>query len=1466
MTSAFARSTSWLERARSALERDAAVKDLPHFLRLVDQGVQFRRRLLRSGEPDLVARAAEVEETVISLRARVLADLSAAEVDAEVRDRVRAQTERRLEGDHAEFTQLVGSPDLDQARRVGLLNQFRLDLLVLGERVAWLDDQPVVQPSVSARIELNRLADLIRQKAGDGLSAWAERLEESTERLRRRLLDQRRERLLNDVATVVDDPVQSWIYRFQLSRLLAELVALPALPGNQPFDPIIERTPSVLVPTIRDATVALAANAHKQLKALDADARARATTRLLEVARAEAQDVLALAEDLPPAEAVELLQLTSDDLELLRDQVRGLVRESADSRTRIRRDSRWLRSIAGTLRGEWQEKALAERLRQTFGARFVRAFDALILLLILVLTAAIIAETFIEMTGRMTPVRLRFFARLDLAICIVFLTEFTLKWSMARGKWRYFRRHALLDLLPSIPFGFLAYEVSALVGAERVQLLRLLRVPRLLRYLRLAQPLVRILRLVVFLFRFSDRLVRRYANLFNRNIILFEPVGSKDQESRVRHLYTDLRRQVERRFPEQEAALSPEQTLAVAERALEDLGRWIEQTPIIDHQTDPGSTTSRDIRMERLVENLIELTPDELVERMGTEFTVSVDQIIRLFDAPVVRRLPIVNELVAQREKGPAESATLAANILGSQLQRLLDVVYFVADLQATVSPPLFLDKLGRTIVNATRRPAFRLVSLGLVFIALWAFLHVAMPERVGSAAAEAGWVRRSLRVIESFTYTSASKLGPAVIALGVVCGLLMFLGNWLRRIANQTSEFSERVVEAQFSTQTKQLKRHAEPRDLRFIGHRVILPELRLRTADDRDGSPTSVKSESIHVEGASFGLARDFDLSPGEAAFLHNLRLLYDDFLDGPPFHRTDTKTSTQLLGNLALQNLNRSSLVFLLGEARRIQRLDLNRAVASVLGGPYLWFDYITRLIVQQTARLLVDFNRNAVPVERLASSPHAVRQRYRSWLARRLGVPEAEVDLPDPIGILGDRERPAPPSRRRASVEFYETVEFSAVDFLGPKPDRDETLKSRFGPQVLCLVKRERERNLRRAFRSFPLHRAPVDRRTVNFFYLYERFLASGRVVILPFRLLYWSFQGAAYSIRRVTRTTRELLRPSADRPAPDELDTFAAAMRKIHRMRKPAFMESLWMRARFDVEYLGLPLPSIPISVGSGSLMETDLDFIGASRHERILAERFRERERERLRLIELWLDELHWRLEDIGPFLQADFPHLADRGAEVVRAIVAACLVDHDDLYSLAASISAIRAIFQFAADPSNDLRRLPPHLPAPLLSNRRLWYGFGKDRPRLEALFNVSGLPSLDDEAKRRVLRLLRRHRGRTRGWVRVLLAQGGPDPVATLRTRMLDVILRADLWSEQILVLRMVQTLTMLDLQHYAELVWVLGAYEAMGDFSHRPTLPFTAVQDDQDSTSEDADDLSNEPGRVDLDPAASRPGPVA
>src|SRR5262249_45903737 len=106
------------------------------------------------------------------------------------------------------------------------------------------------------------------------------------------------------------------------------------------------------------------------------------------------------------------------------------------------------------------------------------------------------------------------------------------------------------------------------------------------------------------------------------------------------------------------------------------------------------------------------------------------------------------------------------------------------------------------------------------------------------------------------------------------------------------------------------------------------------------------------------------------------------------------------------------------------------------------------------------------------------------------------------------------------------------------------------------------------------------------------------------------------------------------------------------------------------------------------------------------------------------------------------------------------------------------------------------------------------------------------------DPAQRRRIVRYLRRHRRAVRGWVKVVLGQGADDPWATVKDRMRDVLLHTDLWSDQILVLRAVQTLTMLDVQHNCALVWNLGGYTGAepggAEPDARPPAPHTHHQD--------------------------------
>src|SRR5207302_256685 len=162
----------------------------------------------------------------------------------------------------------------------------------------------------------------------------------------------------------------------------------------------------------------------------------------------------------------------------------------------------------------------------------------------------------------------------------VFLLEFGLKLALAPERRTYFLRHWLIDLVASLPFGFVAHQIAlaelaapAMAGAEPGALELVAGVGRMAQILRFARLLLPIARL---------------------------------------------------------------------------------PTPAVEG-ADPEEE-EREIPVEAVVERLIQMTPEQLIDRMGPAFIVAVDRYLRLLDVPMIRRLPVVRNLVIYREKSPAEA------------------------------------------------------------------------------------------------------------------------------------------------------------------------------------------------------------------------------------------------------------------------------------------------------------------------------------------------------------------------------------------------------------------------------------------------------------------------------------------------------------------------------------------------------------------------------------------------------------------------------------------------------------------------------------------------------------------------------------------------------------------------------------------------------------------------------------------
>ena len=1333
-----AQAHDWCEQARRLCEapENAGPENLPGRLDAIATGLRLARQLDVSGPAEHVeSTRRELLRALTELQIQADALMTSLVPGTQPHDQVTCRIRDWLDQARSDLRSVASAASVDSLQQALAIEGLRNELEWHAALIDRLDREAPHPPSAWIDVELARLISGLGFTAGLQNGAADVPQRQRCDRLQAVMLDRRIRRELAH-SSESSTPEALWTHRFHLTRLQAQAKTLDVATGRsgQGGGPPLDR--NRWIDELERRRTELAQTAELRLQSLPRAARIAACERIVQTALDETGETTAFLEDMSLSRAVDRLDLLGNDLALLADlslewpqlearqnlatQFPDLISVplmGADSsspagdadqaeiaehdrisatelqsredmvRKRLRKHAQVLKRARRQVERQWQEKLLALRMEKLFGRRFVALLENTVLVLIFVLFLLIASEALLE---RARPEGLSvwqhwFFACADLAVCSVFLCEFTIKLALAPHRGSYFLRHALIDLLASLPFGFVAH----LIELDRMDDLlgsvggsgslwhpaQIARVARAFRFLRVGLPIVRLARVGLILLRLSDRLVNRMGRLLNRNIVLFEPLHAQKPESSDRHRLVALRSEVENARSIALARLDREQAGQLWERVLDDLEGRIERLPDPALEVTPAESPSREIPVEAVVERLIQMTPERLLDQMGSTQVKALDRYLRLLDLPLLRRLPVVRNLVAYREKSPAEAVALAANYLGQLIQRALDVVYFFADLHGTLSPPVFLDRLGATIVNATRTPAKRLLWLGAAFL----FLFVIVNSLPFPAAFQ--------RVVDKLQ----TLMGLPVIILGAVCLVFWFVGAWFRKIANQSADYCERVVEAQFATHTKGLKSRRRDQDSEFLSRRVINPELLLRSSDDRQPPLVAAcQDEETRRSDASWFENR-------ELAFLRNVRLLYQDYLDGSPLHRSDTKASVQLLGNLALSNLRRSHLGHLLREGRTIDRLDLSRA-GGLFGGPYLWFNYITRMLVQETAILLLDYNRHAIPLDRLACSPPAARRRFRAWLSDRLKIDPSEVWVPE-LSTPAYRSRSISSSRpgmvgrqqvhalrtegatRREAGAFLETVEFTAVDFLADDPERDAEIHARFGPQVAELVRRDRQQNVRRAFRSFPLHELPLAARTINVFSFYEAHLAGGRITLLPFLFLRSLGRAILAGFRSIFRVVQEILHPQVDRQQVVPADTYWAALRKIHRMRKPVFMGSLWLRARFDVEYMGLPLPSAPASLAGELLMEADLDYIGATRRDRIIAEQFRRQHQKRLEWIARWLDRFGWTFDLLPNFLSEQIPYLANRGGEALRGLVAACILDHDDIATLALSIEGIKSI-----------------------------------------------------------------------------------------------------------------------------------------------------------------------------------------
>jgi hypothetical protein len=1121
----------------------------------------------------------------------------------------------------------------------------------------------------------------------------------------------------------------------------------------------------------------------------------------VELAIDAADDALFAAGEVPPAAAAERLERAAAGLDWHAEHLCA----SHDEALRRR-----LRRARGRLESERQEQVLTASLQRRFGARNVARWDRAVLLAILAVLG-LLAVDLVYGVSRWSMV-------VEHTLCAFFLWDFTFRAFSIGFQRRWLARHFVTDFLPALPWTWLLGGLAAssaaagsVGGAEAARgglLLRLLRLPRMAQTLRLLMPLTRIVRAVGFLARGLDRLVRSNGRLLEQEVLLFptseERRAAFERAEASRTTGPELHSDVDTRFNEALARAVPDErvvlararnaALLAASHARDEHGCSLAQ---VDALGRPGGRTPR--RAERplaeaLLARLERVTGPEVEASLGEGGTRRAARGVRLFVRSPLRYLPIARHWVPRESltRPDADVVAGAARSIARGLGRQHARVLWWADLATTITPAELVGRVGATIVAGTARPAVRL----LLFAGLYGLLY-GLLQLVGKFG-----------YVEQLAAFAERMIGKPLLVLGTVCLALLAVGAWLQRLARDASTFQEQVAAAQFLHLTDSIKARHRSADARFLARRVFAPELALQQELDRSSAAESDSNAALAVatEAAASRFEACLASFMGEGAEVAAVGsghdpvgravLLYRDHQAGAMLVDTDTRATSQLLGNLALRQLIDRSGRLTADDLAALARIDLVRR-KSLARGPYLWFHAITRALASRAARAIVDFNANAIPERDLSLCTPEELEIYEAWLLQRRA------------------------SRTREGAGARQvTTAFTVLHFLDTSAARDAEVQRCFGPRVRERLVRERRELVRSVLGCWPLAYRPLEERVLNLRAFYDRWLAGGRVLFLPVTLAWRGARAGVFLMGRLLEAVQAIRDP--DRPLgasrPRQAD-FATALRKIDRMRLPAAWEALRLRARFDPQYLGfdtLRADGASVEVGSEAApreLERDLAFVRAEAALLDEVELLRLRTRRDLEWLRRALDAgLRARLDTLLGIELA-------RDPERSRALALAFHADLDGVRACLAGEAVIVGATQEVLETSLG----PRWLVRPGLRRRVLrWLDTNAPSAlhaaRLDPAPRSSGveLPVAERKRRRRaVWTAISRDLDGARAAFEAI--EGGADVAAREGEALLAALLRhpAQL-TEQLTTLRTIQATTLLDVRNYRAHVHRLGQYE--------------------------------------------------
>lgn len=1022
-----------------------------------------------------------------------------------------------------------------------------------------------------------------------------------------------------------------------------------------------------------------------------------------------------------------------------------------------RTESRRCRRFGRRLLRAADDRELARRLEQRIGARGVTALETTNFVLLLVVLVTLVVEAAVELT----PAQLTAFHWIDALACLFFIGDFVFELLLHPSRWSWFWRNALTDLVPAVPSVLFLLPVATVPGGgDNLLLLRMLRLMRVTwaaRYVQALRPLLRSARLLLFLVRGLDGLAARFSQLLNREFV-FVPAAAEVQRTAREDDLRALAFAALRREHELVSLLAQDERRAMLHERVGQAREALAATEAHPFTVTTSHAAVRDVAIGDAIEFLWSLRPQDIGRYLKRGDVQALDRVVRVLSAVPVRWLPLISRVAVHPLPSSAEERIVA---LGRRVADWMESwhsrMLFFADLHGIVTGPQILDRVATAMVKATQRPAVRLVLFGGLFLLF----------------------NRLLRGTDVGEFLN-KIVGLPLILLGSFCMVFLLLGHWMKRLAGQASDNYRLTSEAHFISQLERVQSRYEQRDLEFLTQRVFHDPV------NRVHAQHLLEQQLV---SARTGVPVETTVAPNHVCLDSNrIALLYLHFLDGAPLHISDVKTTEQLLANQSLENLRAEFLSMDRAQKKQLRKLKLDDG--SLFTGPYLWFRFITESIAVEAAKRIAGYNSFCIP---LAQQPYAEPEalaNMQRWLERRR----------DPRGGRSAKDR-----KEDAQVDAYPTTEFTALDFLGGDEERDRHLAAVFGEEVLETVRFDRRTMIREIFGTRPVNHLPKSQRSFNPLRFYETRLSHGRVLLAPLLLVWRFFRTLGWVVSKVRQIVREVLDPDLAMQRREIGEApFAVALRKIHRMKAPGLLAAIRLRLKLDPVYSGAPVGwTRELDDVEDPELERDLRFL-----------HLRERESVQLRddaeLVRRRVAALHAALEQLPDFADDGAVDPARRRAGEL-AVTCAWITDKGDARTL---MSAAR----WQAEVLPTLVELEGRRSLAA----RLWGGVRGVFRRHPVDVWLERHGQGRSQAERRALRFAYStdHRG-----TRSVLDAWGRLPAEVLprdaaRAVLRDVYRHGPAVRRDVLALRAVQSLAVLDVRNYRDLVFRIGEFEQGGE----------------------------------------------